>query len=42
MLLETVQGCQTFITCTHLEELTAAGALQMQVYSVSNGNVIEV
>ena len=42
MLLEAVQGCQTFITCTHLEELTAAGALQMQVYSVSNGNVIEV
>ncbi len=42
MLLEAVQGCQTFITCTHLEELMAAGALQMQVYSVSNGSVIEV
>lgn len=42
MLLEAVQGCQTFITCTHLEEITAAGALQMQVYSVSGGNVIEV
>lgn len=42
MLLEAVQGCQTFLTCTHLEELTAAGALQMQVYSVSGGNVIEV
>lgn len=42
MLLEAVQDCQTFLTCTHLEELTAAGALQMQVYSVSNGSVIEV
>lgn len=42
MLLDAVQGCQTFLTCTHLEELSAAGALQMQVYSVSAGNVIEV
>lgn len=41
-LLDAVQGCQTFLTCTHLEELSAAGALQMQVYSVSAGNVIEV
>ncbi len=42
MLLKAVQGCQTFITCTHLEELAAAGVVQMQVYSVSGGSVIEV
>ena len=42
MLLATVQGCQTFLTCTHLEELTAAGAERMQVYSVKDGRVIEV
>ncbi|MEG1524709.1 MAG: DNA replication/repair protein RecF [Clostridia bacterium] len=42
MLLIAVQGCQTFLTCTHLEEIEAAGAVQMQVYSVHNGQVIEV
>ena len=42
MLLRVVQGCQTFITCTHLEELTAAGVVQMQVYSVSDATVIEM
>lgn len=42
MLLSAVQGCQTFLTCTHLEELTAAGVARMQVYSVSNATVIEV
>lgn len=42
MLLGAVQGCQTFITCTHLEELTAAGVKQMQVYSVADATVIEV
>ena len=42
MLLRAVQGCQTFLTCTHLEELTAAGVEWMQVYSVSGGRVIEL
>lgn len=42
MLLSAVRGCQTFLTCTHLEELTAAGAERMQVYSVKDGRVIEV
>jgi len=42
MLLRTVEGCQTFITCTHLEELTAAGVVQMQVYSVADAAVIEM
>ena len=42
MLLRTVAGCQTFLTCTHLEELTAAGAERMQVYSVKDGAVVEV
>ena len=41
-LLAAVQDCQTFITCTHLEELTAAGVRQMQVYSVAGANVIEI
>lgn len=42
MLLIAVQGCQTFLTCTHLEELTEAGVLQMQVYHVADGAVTEV
>ncbi len=42
MLLIAVQGCQTFLTCTHLEEIEAAGAVQMQVYRVENGTVTEV
>ncbi len=42
MLLNVVEGCQTIVTCTHLEELTKAGVKQMQVYSVNNGKVMEV
>ncbi|MDO4572059.1 MAG: DNA replication and repair protein RecF [Clostridia bacterium] len=42
MLVRAVQGCQTFISCTHLEEVAAAGVTQMQVYSVAGGTVIEV
>ena len=42
MLLIAVQGCQTFITCTHLEELAQAGAANMQVYEVANGEIFEV
>ena len=42
MLLKAISGCQTFLTCTHLEELVAAGADRMQVYSVCGGNVAEV
>ena len=42
MLIIAVQGCQTFLTCTHLEELAEAGAEKMQVYSVQNGDIFEV
>ena len=42
MLMIAVQGCQTFLTCTHLEELAAAGAERMQVYSVVSGDVFSV
>ncbi|MDO4493321.1 MAG: DNA replication/repair protein RecF [Clostridia bacterium] len=42
MLLKTVEGAQTFVTCTHLEVLTGAGADRMQVYAVKDGNVTEV
>ena len=40
-LLEVVSECQTFVTCTHLEEFVKAGAVSMQVYRVSNGRVVE-
>jgi DNA replication and repair protein RecF len=40
-LLEVVSDCQTFVTCTHLEEFVKAGALRMQVYRVHNGKVVE-
>lgn len=42
MLLIAAQDCQTFLTCTHLEEVTAAGVEQMQVYQVADRRVIEV
>ena len=42
MLLIAVQGCQTFLTCTHLEQLSDAGATRMQVYQVAQGDVLEV
>ena len=38
-LLKAVLGCQTFITCTHLEELAFLGAKRMKVYTVENGVV---
>lgn len=41
-LLETVSDCQTFVTCTHLEEFAKIGAVTMQVYHVSDGTVVEV
>ncbi len=41
-LLAAVEGCQTFITCTHLEELENAGVASMQVYHVGNGAIIEL
>lgn len=42
MLLKAVEGTQAFITCTHLEVLTNAGAERMQVYAVHDGSVVEV
>ena len=41
MLIIAVQGCQTFLTCTHLEELREAGVNRMQVYRVRDGQVTE-
>ncbi len=41
MLVIAVQGCQTFLTCTHLEELTAAGVTKMQVYRAVDGQLME-
>ena len=42
MLLIAAQDCQTFLTCTHLEEVAAAGVQQMQVYQVANRRVVEL
>ena len=42
MLLIAAQDCQTFLTCTHLEEVAAAGVEQMQVYQVADRHIIEV
>ena len=42
LLLKAISDCQTFITCTHLEELVSAGVDRMQVYSVRNGTVNEM
>lgn len=41
MLLKACTGCQTFITCTHLEEIGEAGAAGMRVYSVQSGAITE-
>lgn len=41
MLLKACTGCQTFITCTHLEEIAEAGATGMRVYSVRSGAITE-
>ena len=42
MLLLAAQDCQTFLTCTHLEEVAAAGVEQMQVYQVAEHRVVEL
>lgn len=42
MLFQAVNGCQTMVSCTHLEEFTKAGVDRMQVYEVNNGKVIEL
>ena len=37
-----VEGCQTFLTCTHLEDLEQAQIQEsMQIYRVENGNITE-
>ncbi len=41
-LLGVTEACQTFVTCTHLEDLTGAGVQRMQVYHVENGVAVEV
>lgn len=40
-LLAAAEGCQTFLTCTHVEPLVHAGADEMQVYCVENGRIRE-
>lgn len=42
MLLVAAQDCQTFLTCTHLEEVAAAGVERMQVYRVEDRRVTEL
>ena len=42
LLLKAVDKCQTFLTCTHLEELVSAGVEQMQVYLVKDGTITEM
>jgi DNA replication and repair protein RecF len=42
MLLIAAQDCQTFLTCTHIEEVAAAGVEQMQVYQVADRSVVEL
>ena len=42
MLLIAAQDCQTFLSCTHLEEVAEAGVEQMQVYQVANRHVVEL
>lgn len=42
LLLTAVEGCQCFITCTGVEELSMMGDRQMQLYRVQNGNVFEM
>ncbi len=42
MLMVSVEGCQTFLTCTHLEDLEQAQIQEsMQIYRVENGNITE-
>lgn len=41
-LLDVVSDCQSFITCTHLEEFAQIETLPMQVWHVENGRVSEV
>lgn len=42
LLLNGVEGCQCFISCTGLEELGELGELPLNVYAVSNGRVQEI
>lgn len=42
LLLSAIDGCQGFITCTHLGELGAVQDEPLQVYRVGNGRLIEV
>ena len=42
LLLSAIEGCQGFITCTHLAELGAVQDEQLQVFRAGNGHLIEV
>ena len=42
LLLSALEGCQGFITCTHLGELGAVQDQALQVYRAGGGRLIEV
>ena len=42
LLLSAIDGCQGFITCTHLGELGAVQDQALQVFRAGNGKLIEV
>ena len=42
LLLSAIEGCQGFITCTHLGELGAIQDQELQVFRAGNGRLIEV
>lgn len=42
MLIIAAQDCQTFLSCTHLEQVAAACLDQMQVYRVENRSIAEL
>ena len=42
LLLSAIEGCQGFITCTHLGELGAVQDQALQVYRAGGGRLIEV
>ena len=42
LLLSAIEGCQGFITCTHLGELGTVQDQPLQVFRAGNGHLIEV
>ena len=42
LLLSAIEGCQGFITCTHVEELGQAQELPLQLFRAAGGKLIEL